>query len=65
MEKLREKYKTYLSNEIVQVYHTEGNDHLDFNLTQSRNVQQCRNVYWRTTYVLNNYDLYGEKIGEN
>lgn len=60
-KKLRQKYKTYLSNEIVQVYHTEGNDHLDFNLTQSRNIQQCRNVYWRTTYVLNNYDLYGEK----
>lgn len=59
-KKLRSKYKTYLSNEIVQIYHTEGNDHLDFGLTQKRSLQQCRNVYWKASFILNNYELYGE-----
>lgn len=58
-KKLRKEYKTYLSNEIVQIYHMEGDDHLDFKLNPMRSLQQCRNVYWRTTYTLNNYELFG------
>ena len=37
----------------------EGNDHLDFKLNPMRSLQHCRNVYWRTTYTLNNYELFG------
>lgn len=60
-KKLRSKYKTYLSNDIVQIYHTDGIDHLDFGLTKKRNLQQCKNVYWKASYILNNYKLYGER----
>jgi len=59
--KLRMSYKTFLSNEIVQIYHTEGNDHLDFGLTKKRNLQHCKNVYWKASYILNNYEVYGEE----
>ena len=60
-KKLRMQYRTWLINDIVQVYHTEGNDHLEGNLNaiKRRSSQTCRNAYWKSSYVLNNYDLFG------
>lgn len=60
-KKLRMQYRTWLINDIVQVYHTEGNDHLEgkLNAIKRRSSQTCRNAYWKSSYVLNNYDLFG------
>ena len=42
-KKLRMQYRTWLINDIVQVYHTEGNDHLEgkLNATKKRSFQTC------------------------
>ena len=53
-KKLRMQYRTWLINDIVQVYHTEGNDHLEgkLNATKKRSFQTCRNAYWKSSYAM-------------
>lgn len=54
-------YKTWLINDVVQIYHTEGNDHLDVKLSRrNRTLEFCINMYWNITYELNEFDLYGK-----
>ena len=58
--KLREEYKTWLINDCVQIYHMEGDQHLDVNLGKNnRTVMFCNNMYWNITYTLNHWGLYG------
>lgn len=61
-KKLRNIYRTYLINDIVQIYHTEGNDHLDTSLTTNRSLQHCINSYWNSSYVLEHFKEYSLSI---
>lgn len=63
--KLRSLYKTWMINDCVQVYHTEGEDHIAANLIvkKKRNIQYVKNSLWNLTYQLNHFDLYGK--GQN
>lgn len=60
-KKLRRQYKTWLINDIVQIYHTEGNDHLEgtLNTKKIRTLQSCINTYWKASYTLNHFEVYG------
>lgn len=59
--RLRNTYKTWVSNECVQVYHTEGSDHLAPELnTKKKSIQQCKDSFWNITYQLNQFALYGK-----
>ncbi len=57
---LEKKYKSYFINDIVRVYHQEGDDHLNttLNKTNGKSLQQCRNGLWECFYVLSNYETY-------
>lgn len=58
---LREKYKTWVTNECVQIYHTEGDDHIAPNLNRKKkNFQQCKNSFWNISFQLNDFELFGK-----
>ena len=54
-KRLRQNYRVYYSNELVQVYHTEGNDHLT---NRRMSIQTCRNNLWSMWYCLVNPEYY-------
>mgnify|MGYP000786257737 CR=1 FL=1 len=64
-KKLRMQYRTWLINDIVQVYHTEGNDHLEgkLNATKKRSFQTCRNAYWKSSYINIFLDVHHRNCG--
>jgi glycosyltransferase involved in cell wall biosynthesis len=58
---LDKKYKSFYSNEIVRIYHSEGDDHLNTVLDKTpkkKTVQACRNGLWECCFVLNNWGIY-------
>ena len=60
--RLRERYKTWLINDCVQVYHMEGIEHLDVSLSKNnRSIVFCNNMFWNITYTLNHWKLYGKR----
>lgn len=54
--KLEKKYKTWFSNEILLIYHTEGIDHV-FHSGKKKDVQYVRNSLWGFASQLNDWDL--------
>ncbi len=59
--KLAQEYRSYYTNNIVRIYHTEGDDHLNTSLDKTekkKTVQQCRNGLWECWYILMHYDTY-------
>lgn len=59
--KLALEYRSYYTNNIVRIYHTEGDDHLNTSLDKTekkKTVQQCRNGLWESWYILKHYDTY-------
>lgn len=60
---LAKKYKSYFVNEIVRIYHTEGDDHLNTILNktpQNKTLQQCKNGLWECWFMLNDWQTYSE-----
>lgn len=58
---LAEKYRSYYTNNIVRIYHTEGDDHLNTELDKSakkKTMQQLRNGLWECAYILTHYETY-------
>lgn len=57
---LQAKYKSYFINDIVRVYHQEGEDHLNtsLNTTNNKSLQQCKNGLWECWYILTHYGTY-------
>lgn len=59
--KLALEYRSYYTNNIVRIYHTEGDDHLNTTLDKTekkKTVQQCRNGLWECWYIIKHYDTY-------
>ncbi len=59
--KLAEKYRSYYTNSVVRIYHTEGDDHLNTVLDKTekkKTLQQCRNGLWECWCILTNYETY-------
>ena len=54
--KLEKKYRTWFTNEILRIYHTEGTDHI-FNSKKKKDVQYVRNSLWGFASQLNDWDL--------
>lgn len=54
--KLEKKYKTWFTNEILLIYHTEGIDHV-FHSGKKKDVQYVRNSLWGFASQLNDWDL--------
>lgn len=55
------KYKSFYSNEILRIYHSEGNDHLNTFLNKTKHkktIQACRNGLWECCYALNGWTVY-------
>ncbi len=64
---LDKKYKSYYINDIVRIYHSEGDDHLNTILDKTnkkKTLQACRNGLWECSYVLNNWKTYKGWEGE-
>lgn len=64
---LDKKYKSFFINDIVRVYHSEGDDHLNTMLDKTKKkktVQSCRNGLWECCYVLNSWKVYKGWEGE-
>ena len=57
---LETKYRSYFINDIVRVYHQEGEDHLNtsLNTTNNKSLQQCKNGIWECWYILTHYETY-------
>ncbi len=53
---LRTKFKSYFSNKIVRIYHTESGDSLTND--KKRTLQKVINALWNSTYRLNNKKIY-------
>ncbi len=57
--KLNKKYKAYFINDMLRVYHTEGDDHLSADgWKNKKSVQSCRNGLWECSCALNNWKTY-------
>lgn len=59
--KLDTEYRSYYINDVLRIYHSEGDDHLNTELDKTRkrkSVQSCRNGLWECCYVLNNWNVY-------
>lgn len=59
-------YKSYFINDIVRIYHMEGNNHLSTALDgpmKKKNLQSCRNALWMSWYTLSDWEIYGIKGG--
>lgn len=64
-KKLRKSYKMFLINDIVRVYHREGDDHIssEFNHYNRKSVQDIRNLLWNIVYINNNYNVSKKIVG--
>ena len=54
---LEMKYRSWGTNDIVRIYHTEGNDHLTGGKGQ-KSIQSCLNALWNSAYELNHASVY-------
>jgi len=50
------KYRSYGINDVVRIYHTEGDDHLSNK--HHRNLQTCRNSLWNAYYFVENSECF-------
>ena len=58
-DKLFWKYKSWFINDVVRIYHNDGEDHLSTALVHpKKTLQTCRNAMFGSAYVLNNWDIY-------
>lgn len=57
---LRRKYKSYFSNQIVRIYHTETEDSLikQLNHKEGHTVQSLKNIHWNIAYNLNHRAMF-------
>ncbi len=55
---LRRKYKSYFSNKIARVYHTETTDSLTKQNRKFKSIQSLRNSCWNAAYYLNNKKVF-------
>lgn len=51
---LERRYRTWFINDILRVYHTEGNDHI-FSSSRKKDIQYVKNCIWTFSYHLNNW----------
>lgn len=56
-DKLARKYTSYYINDVLRIYHIEGDDHLSKIKTKS--IQNCKNYMWISMYMLNDWETYG------
>lgn len=58
--KLDQRYCAYYINDMLRVYHKEGNDHLSSELSSERKktIQNCKNAMWESTQFLNDWKTY-------
>lgn len=64
--KLDRKYCSYYINDMLRIYHQDGNDHLSPGLNDVRHkktIQNCKNALWESTQFLNDWEIY--KDGKN
>ena len=53
--KLDQTYCAYYINDMLRIYHQEGNDHLSSGLSagHKKTIQNCKNALWESTQFLN------------
>ena len=58
---LEKKYRSWGINDVVRIYHTEGDDHLSS--SKGRSNQDLRNEFWNLNYILKRPEVfkYGTK----
>ena len=49
---LEREYSSWGINDVLRIYHTEGNDHLS-KWQKRKNEQEFKNLIWNTAYMLN------------
>lgn len=56
---MENKYKLWGINDVVRIYHTEGNDHLSGSLNrEKKTIQNCKDSLWNSSYQINNSDIF-------
>ena len=57
---LNKQYRAFFINDVLRIYHTEGEDHLSsLGVTRpKKTLQSCRNGLWECCYALNNWKTY-------
>ena len=53
---MEKRYRSFGLNEIVRVYHTEGDDRLCLN--KNKSIQSCINAYWNSSYELSHPETF-------
>ena len=59
--KLDCKYCSYYINDMLRIYHQDGNDHLSLELNDVRHkktIQNCKNAFWESSQFLNDWETY-------
>ena len=58
--KLDQTYCAYYINDMLRIYHQEGNDHLSSGLSagHKKTIQNCKNALWESTQFLNDWKIY-------
>lgn len=58
--KLDGNYCSYYINDMVQIYHQDGSDHLSSGLSagHKKTIQNCKNALWESTQFLNDWKTY-------
>lgn len=55
---LRRKYKSYFTNEIARIYHTEMSDSITKKNNSFKTIKTIKNTYWNVAYYLNHWDIF-------
>lgn len=63
--KLDQTYCAYYINDMLRIYHQEGNDHLSSGLSagHKKTIQNCKNALWESTQFLNDWKIYQDGGG--
>lgn len=52
-------YKSWGSNEVLRIYHTEGDDHMvDFRKNRKKTIQDCKNLFWNAANKANQAKMF-------
>ncbi len=55
---LRRKYKSYFTNKIARIYHTEVADSISKKNSSYKTIKTIKNSYWNVAYYLNHSDIF-------
>ena len=58
--KLDQKFRAFYINDMLRVYHLDGENHLSsgLSISKKKSIQNCRNALWESSTFVNNWKVY-------